>query len=560
MRDKKRHPFSFFLLPFLILLGACSQEKGNSLPASENKGVVVSISPIASQIGIDVLKEGGNAVDAAVATGLALGVVEQYYSGIGGGGFIVIRLTDGSVLTIDGREKAPISSTRDMYVKNGIVHSELSQRGPLAVAVPGLLAAYDKALRLAGTKSLSELIGPSIKLARDGFIVDNYYVSNYREAMDGPPLKAGDKLIQSDLAETYQHIAEGGVDFFYRGDFARQLVKYMEENGGLITYRDMINYRAIVRQPVIGRYRNYEIIGMGPPSSGGIHLVQILNMIEAAGILENQSFWNAENVFYLSRFMAKAFEDRSNYLGDSDFYPVPVDRLISKGYADSSASTILGWKHVDTYQQIDEVNLEPEHTTNFSVIDREGNAVAVNQTVNLLYGAKITIPGTGVVLNSEMDDFSASPGVSNYFGLVGSEANAIEPGKRPLSNMSPTIVVSLDENRPILILGGAGGPRIITAVLQVIVNYLDLNMSLSYSLGHPRFHHQFKPEILFVEDTTQEAMWRGQKSLGQRVTVREYIGKVQAIGWNKKKQEYEGVSDPRFRDGSVTPVTSYLVR
>jgi len=557
-----KHCYKTLLFPLFVFLfflfEGCLKEKG----------VVVSMHPIASQMGINVLKEGGNAVDAAVATGLALGVVEQYYSGIGGGGFIVIRMADGTVMTIDGREKAPIAATRDMYLKNGEVNSELSQRGPLAVAVPGLLAAYEKALKLAGTKTLSELISPSIDVARNGFYLDDYYISNYKEAMvglfkdpassniyvrsDGSPLKAGDKLIQSDLANTYQQIADEGIDYFYQGNFAQRLADYMIENGGLITYQDMISYQAEVREPVVGRYGNYDIIGMGPPSSGGVFILQILNMIEASGILEGKSSWSTESVFFVSRFMAKAFEDRSEHLGDRDFYPVPISLLTSKAYADSVVSRIMEREQSYNFRHEDLVTLEPEHTTNFSVIDQWGNAVAVNQTLNLLYGAKVTIPGTGVVLNSEMDDFSALPGSPNYFGLVGSEANAIEPGKRPLSSMSPTIIVSKKENRPMMILGGSGGPRILTAVLQIVVNYLDLNMSLSYALRHPRFHHQFKPDILFVEDSTQESMWSGQKKLGKSVTLRKEIGKVQAIGWSEEKQGYVGVSDPRLREGVVT--------
>ena len=560
MNYRKRLWSLLFFVAVVIVFGGCSQEVGNS--ASGNNGMVVSVHPTASEIGLNVLKEGGNAVDAAVATGLALGVVDQYHSGIGGGGFLVIRLANGTVYTIDGREKAPAAATREMYIEDGKFNPDLSQKGPLAVAVPGLLAAYDKALELGGSKPLSELISPSIDLASHGFELDDYYISDYLETIvelrkdpasreiyfhsDGSPLRSGDTLKQRDLAKTYRGIAQGGIDYFYHGDFAQDLTNYMVKSGGLITVEDMANYTAVVRDPVIGQYRDYEIIGMGPPSSGGIHLVQILNMIEASGILKGKSSWDEESIFYTSRFMAKAFEDRSEFLGDSDFYPVPISRLTSKAYAESSLSVVMeGEQGIGQFY----VGMEPGHTANFCVIDQWGNAVAVNQTVNLYYGAKVTVPGTGVILNSEMDDFSAFPGVPNHYGLIGSEANAIEPGKRPLSSMSPTVIVN--EGKPVMILGGAGGGRIITAVLQVFVNFFDLNMDLPEALGFPRFHHQFKPETLFMEKTAPESMRVEQEQRGQNVVLKEALGKVQAITWGGKERVYVGASDPRFRGGAA---------
>lgn len=553
------HRKPFILFPFLIallgFLGGCTQQKSHS-------SVVVSVHPIASEIGLDVLKEGGNAVDAAVATGLALGVVNQYNSGLGGGGFLVIRIADGTVYTIDGREKAPARATRDMYIRDGEVDQNLSRQGPLAVAVPGLLAAYVKALELAGTRSLRGLIGPSIQVAENGFELDERYTSHVLGAAeelkndaasreiyfhrDGSPLKTGDLFRQRDLGETYRRIAEEGIDYFYCGDFARELANYMAENGGLITFEDMAGYEAVVREPVVSQYRDYEILGMGPPSSGAVHVAQILNMIETSGVLDGKSSWDDESIFLVSRFMAKAFEDRADYLGDMDFYPVPVSRLISPSYADSAVLEIMELERVANRDIVG--SLEAGHTTNFCVIDSRGNAVSVNQTVNFTYGAKVTVPGTGVILNSEMDDFSAQPGVPNYFGLVGSEANAIEPGKRPLSSMSPTIVVQ--NGTPVLILGGAGGPRIITAVLQVMVNYLDLKMGLAEALRHPRFHHQFKPHILYTEEMMDHSFRMGQEKRGQEIALRETIGKVQAIAWSDKHNSYIGASDPRSgRDG-----------
>ncbi|MEE9167969.1 MAG: gamma-glutamyltransferase [Candidatus Neomarinimicrobiota bacterium] len=556
MNVNKSFIFHLVFIVLLGLLGGCSQKKGN-------RGVVVSVHPIASQIGLEVLKEGGNAVDAAVATGLALGVVNQFSSGIGGGGFMVIRTVDGTIYAVDGREKAPAAATRDMYVEDGEVNTALSRNGPLAVAVPGILAAYEKALELAGTQPLSELIRPSVQVAENGFLLDTSYVSHYRGTIeelrkdpassatyfhpDGSPLKEGDIFNQRDLAETYRRIGEEGTDYFYRGDFARKLAAYMAENGGLLTFSDMASYEAVAREPVISRYRNFEIIGMGPPNSGGVHLAQLLNMTEISGILDGRSPWDEKSIFFVSRFMAKAFEDRAEHLGDIDFYPVPIAQLTSRSYADSVVSEIMVQEQLAGGHLVG--SLEAGHTTNFCVIDPWGNAVAVNQTVNLTYGAKVTVPGTGVVLNCEMDDFSARPGVPNYFGLLGSEANAIEPGKRPLSSMSPTIVVNGD--RPVMILGGAGGPRIITAILQVMINYLDFKMSLAQALGHPRFHHQFIPETLFMEEMMVHPFREGQEQRGQKVALRKSLGRIQAIAWSEEEKEYVGVSDPRSGNGSV---------
>ncbi len=530
----------------------------------EDIGTVVSAHPIATEIGMEVLRDGGNAVDAAVAVGFAMGVVDQFHSGIGGGGFIVIRMADGTIHTIDGRETAPAAATRDMYLRDGEFDPSLSQEGVLAVGVPGIVAAYEEALDLVGTKALAEVIQPSILVARDGFKLDKPYANVIQETAeklktdpasaaiylhkDGSPLAAGEILRQPDLAATYKKIAAGGADYFYRGEFAEQLADYMKANDGLITAADMAGYTVRHREPVVGSYRDYEVIGMAPPSSGGVHVLQILNMLEASGVLEGKSGWDSESVYLTARFMSQAFEDRSLHLGDGDFYNVPVDLLASQAYADSVVKVIMS-ENTATVPQTGATRFEwsPGSTTNFCVVDKWGNTVAVNQTVNLWFGSKLTLPGTGVVLNDEMDDFSAQPGMPNAFGLIGGEANSIAPGKRPLSSMSPTIVVK--DGKPVLLLGGAGGSRIITAVLQVIVNVVDFGMTIEKALEHPRFHHQFKPNILFTESGFPESLSDNQNSGSYEVVESGYLGRVQAIGWNEKAQRYEAGPDPRFRLG-----------
>ncbi|MEE2876474.1 MAG: gamma-glutamyltransferase [Candidatus Neomarinimicrobiota bacterium] len=526
-------------------------------------GVVSSVHPLASEVGIEVLKSGGNAVDAAIATGLALGVVDQANCGLGGGAFIVIRLADGTVHTIDGREMAPARAHRDMYIRDGKADPDLSQRGPLAVGVPGVPAAYMKALELGGTISLEELIKPATAIARDGFILDDAYVNRYKEATerlrkdpssatvyfhkDGSELEVGELFVQPLLAETYEKFGAAGFSYFYRGEFAQKVDQFMLESGGLITKEDMANYKVVERDPITGSYKGYEIYGMGPPSSGGVHLVQILNMIEASGTLDGKSRWDEESVFLTSKFMDKAFKDRAEHLGDADFYPVPVEKLISKSYAQSLVEKVMDVASVGPLDERFALDYGPGHTTNFAVIDKWGNAIAINHTVNLTYGAQVTVPGTGVALNSEMDDFSAQPGVPNAFGLIGAEANAIAPGKRPLSSMSPTIVVK--DGKSVLILGGAGGPRIITAVLHTVLGVLDFELSVGEALSLPRFHHQHRPEALFVESHMPESQKKAMKARGYRVLERDGLGTVRAISWSEKHQAYVGAADPRTRNG-----------
>lgn len=558
--------FILFLCATAVSLSCSAGRRAADIDfKSEPPGLVVSSHPEASRAGSEVLMRGGNAVDAAVAIGLALGVVDQFNSGLGGGGFLLLRLADGRILAIDGREKAPAAASRDMFIREGRYEPGLSRVGPLAVGVPGILAAYETALELAGSLSLRELVEPALELSEQGFLLDSYWLSRYGEAIealrqdpssrrvyfhaDGSSLREGDLFRQPDLAETCRRIGEGGSEYFYRGDFAQRLASYMTAKGGLITLADMRGYQAVVREPVVGTYRDYTVFGMPPPSSGGVHVLQILNMLEASGILEGRSAWDRDSILRTSQLMSRAFEDRACHLGDSDFYPVPLERLTSKAYAEEIAASSVNTGPAAGPHDERKLHGDGGHTTSFIVLDGVGNVVAVNQTVNLNYGASITLPGTGVILNNEMDDFSAQPGVPNAFGLVGSEANAIEPGKRPLSSMSPTIVVR--ESRPIMALGGAGGPAIITAVLQVIVNVLDLEMALPQAVSHPRFHNQYLPSLLFTEQGCPIARGSGGEIKGLEIVVRDHIGTVNAIAWSEKESGYVGVSDPRVRGSSA---------
>jgi len=561
-RARSRHPRVLFWALAALLAGACSpRTRSPASAAAGTSGVVVSSHPDASEIGLSVLVSGGNAVDAAVAAGLAVGVVDPFNSGIGGGAFLVVRRSDGTVFTVDGRETAPAAATRDMYVENGEVVSGRSREGPLAVGTPGLLAAYVKALDLAGSRPLAELIDPSIRLAETGRILDAYEYDRYLRSLDalrrdpaaarvylapdGSPWNQGDRLRQPDLASTYRKIARGGTEYFYRGEFAHRLASYMEANQGLLSLEDMEGYQAVVRPPITGSYRGNRVCAMPLPSSGGILLVGMLNMLEVSGILEGRTGWDAASLDTLSRFLARAFADRAALLGDSDHHPVPVERLLSRTYAESCVREALATPRAGTARPAPAEAPPGGHTTNIATVDRWGNAVCINQTINLSYGARIIVPGTGVLLNNEMDDFSARPGVPNAFGLVGGEANAVAPGKRPLSSMCPVVVVR--DHRPVLVLGGAGGPMIISAVLLTLVDVVDFHRSLPEALRAPRFHHQYLPDTLFVEPGTP-FLWRlGLRARGRQISRRDPIGIVNAIAWDPSLGAYLGAADPRGR-------------
>lgn len=513
MLSRRVYTFLISILLFvslsLVVLSASADKK---LPARGQKGMVSTSHPLASETGIKILKQGGNAIDAAVAIAFVLGVVEQYSSGIGGGSLVMIRLADSSeVLAVDARETAPLKSTRDMYLRDGEAVPDLSRTGVLAGGVPGTVAGLELILKKYGTMSLAEIMEPAIHYAENGFELTQRHVNaikSSREKLEKFPTSAkiyfsGDQLpevgallVQHDLAVTLKTIASNGSHAFYKGEIAKKIVKFMEQNGGLITATDLASYQAKLRNPVYGTYRGYDVYSMPPPSSGGIHVIQILNILEGYDFRGTERY-SAEFTHLLAEAMKLAFADRAHFLGDSDFVDVPVAGLISKPYAEEQRSKINTDQVLELESHGNPVPYESENTTHFSVLDQDGNAVSITQTVNTSFGSGMIIEGTGIILNNEMDDFSAQPGVPNIYGLVGAEANSIAPQKRPLSSMSPTLLVKDDQT--FMVIGSPGGPRIITTVVQSIINVIDYGMDIQAAVDAPRIHHQWKPNKLRIE-------------------------------------------------------------
>lgn len=529
---------------------------------ADERCVVASVHPLATDAGLNAFRSGGNAVDAAIATALTLGVVDNHNSGLGGGCFILIRQPDGKILAIDGREKAPAAATRDMYLVDGKANSRLSTTGPLAVAVPGALAAYAHALEKCGQKSLADLALPAATIAECGFPLDRIYAGKLkamakvlakfpgsRAALlkpNGRPYREGECLRQPDLARSYRAIARGGTDWFYHGEFAQKVGDWMAANGGILTAEDFAAYRPIEREPLVTTYRDWKIIGFPPPSSGGIHVAQILNILEPFDVAAEMKSDATRGHHLLVEAMKLAFADRAYWLGDADFVGVPRG-LIDEGYAAELAKRIDLAKvsEVPTHGEppAHQDDIFGKHTTHITAVDTSGYWVAITATVNTGFGSKVIVPGTGIILNDEMDDFSSQPGVPNAFGLVGAENNAIEPGKRPLSSMSPTIV--LDQNdQPVLTVGAAGGPKIITQVLLALIRTLDLGDDLSLAIAAPRIHHQWQPDSILIEEAVPEAIVEGLQGLGHKVEMIDTSGVAQGI-WLNAAGELEGVHDPR---------------
>ncbi len=475
---------------------------------------MASRSPIASEAGAEVMRAGGNAIDAAVATGFALAVTYPAAGNLGGGGFLLIRTADGEVVANDHREKAPLAATHDMYLDDeGEVVQGLSTASPLAVGVPGTVDGLLEALARYGTISRREAIAPALRLARDGFSLPHdlaRQLGSRRDAFaqhpatlaafskpDGEPLVAGDLFKQPELAATLERIAEDGRDGFYGGETARLLVQEMEASGGLVTRGDLAAYRSVWREPVRGTYRGHEIVSMPPPSSGGVLLVQMLNMLEPAD-LGGLGFGSAATIHRMIEAERRAYADRAVHLGDPDFHDVPTGLLTGKAYA---LGRFADFDREAASRSDDisagEVPAESAETTHVSVMDAAGNAVAYTTTLNFSFGARMVVTGAGFLLNNEMDDFSARPFTPNAYGLIGGKANAIAPGKRMLSSMTPTIVMK--EGEPWLVTGSPGGSTIITTVLQVIVNAIDHGMDLGDAVAAPRFHHQWQPDRVIVE-------------------------------------------------------------
>ncbi|MCA9126533.1 MAG: gamma-glutamyltransferase [Planctomycetales bacterium] len=487
--------------------------------AQGKRGVVATVHPLASQAAIAAFERGGNAIDAAVAASLMLSVVDGHNSGIGGGCLALIRNSTGQVIAIDGREKAPQSGTPEMFFRNGKPDPDLSREGPLAAGVPGLLAALDALRKEFGRLPWQDALNQAALVAEKGFVLtDDYagrldsvasslahYPSSAKILLNkaGQPWKTGDVLRQTDLAKTLRFISEQGVDWFYRGPFAQMTEKMMQDSGGQLRVTDFEKYNVVLREPVSSTYRGKTVLGCPPPSSGGIHVAQMLGML--VGFDVHQIFQNnrVQGLHLLLEVMKRAMADRAHWLGDADFTAVPKS-LLDADYLRMRASSI-DLMHAT---KVESFGIPPRadrdlfgaggHTTHLTTADSEGNLVALTQTINTTFGCKMIVPGTGVVLNNEMDDFSIAPGVRNAFGLVGSKANVIEPEKRPLSSMSPTIVLN-EEGQPVLSCGAAGGPKIITSVLQVLVGVLDLGLTIDQAIAAPRVHHQWSPDSATCE-------------------------------------------------------------
>ena len=548
-------------------LAANRYDSSNAIfhPVYGKNGMVASEQGLATQVGLDILKQGGNAIDAAVAVGFALAVVLPNAGNIGGGGFMVLHDDKtGKGVAIDFREIAPAKASRDMYLDNqGNVIDGKSLFTHDASGVPGTVAGMEYALKKWGTMPLSKVLEPAIKLADKGFIVSDVLAQTLKEEKstlgkwssskaiffkNGEPLKSGDLLVQKDLAKSLRLIAKQGAKAFYQGEIATKIAKEMQSHGGTMALEDLKAYKVVERQPIIGDYRGYKVVTMPPPSSGGVHLIEILNMLEHYPIKED-GVNSAKNIHHMAESMKLAYADRSEYLGDPDFVKIPVTGLTSKAYANERVKTIDDNKArlSSTIKPGKPQPYESDQTTHFSVMDKAGNAVAVTYTLNLNFGSGIVAEGTGILLNNEMDDFSVKPGVPNAFGLVGGTANAIEAKKRPLSSMTPTIVMK--NNKPWLVTGSPGGARIITTVLQSVVNTIDHEMNPAEAIITPRVHHQWLPDELRVEEGISPDTIKLLQDKGHKVVTKAPMGRIQII--QADGSGFYGYSDPRNPDGKT---------
>ena len=549
---------NLFLALFLISIPSQSIASYAQSDISSD-GVVVTQHYLATEIGENILAQGGNAYDAAIAVGFALAVVLPRAGNIGGGGFMVIYDEDSNdTYAIDYREKAPAASFRDMYLdENGEFDILKSTFGYNAIGVPGTVHGFWSVHQRFGSLPWADLIHPAIILAERGFVMSDYMaqtLNNYSEKMsyydetrniflrNYPNLKDS-RLIQNDLAKTLKRIQKDGLNGFYSGETALLIAADMKENDGLITEQDLLDYRSIWRDPIKGTYRGKTIVTMPPPSSGGIHLIQMLNILEnfELGSYEHNSY---QYVSLLSETMKYAYADRSEYLGDPDFFEVPISKITAKEYAKITSASIeeLGVLPSSKINPGMYINPESNETTHFSIADKFGNVISNTYTINSAFGSGVTIKGTGILMNNEMDDFSGQPGVPNQFGLLGGIANEIEPAKRPLSSMTPTIV--FDNGDPFLAIGSPGGSRIITAVLQIILNVIDFEQSLEEATDSKRVHHQWYPDDIDIEETYNQI--NELMDLGYRIDIIDTATCTQSIMIDDG--EFIGVSDLRRPD------------
>lgn len=571
---KLKHVLNFFFLGWFIFFnqipcfaqqGGIYSQKDIFHPVVAKNGMVATQEARATQIAVEILKKGGNAIDALVAASFALAVTLPRAGNIGGGGFMLVHSgKTGRTEAIDYREMAPLAAKFDMYISGeGDVDEELSQSSHKSVGVPGSVAGLAYALENYGTLTLKEVIAPAILLAEEGIIVNKdieYTLTKGKKRLqrwpetakiyykpDGSVYKVGERMVFKDLAWSFRQISEHGAEAFYEGAIAEKIVADMKKHGGPITLEDLKKYHVAVREPVRGTYRGYEVIGMPPPSSGGIHIIQMLNILEEfpLGYLGPNS---SESIHFLAEAMKLAFADRSKYLGDPDWWNVPISGLISKDYAAEQRVKISRYRDKPSKKiQPESPNpYESNETTHISIMDQFGNIVSNTTTLNFSFGSGIVVPGTGILLNDEMDNFAAKPGTPNAYGLLGGEANAIQPTKRPLSSMAPMIL--LKEGKPFMAIGSPGGPRLINAILQVIINVIDHKMNIAEATNARRVHHQWKPDKLRVEDGFNPDTLRLLAERGHHIDISKSMGSTQSV--LRTKKGFHGASDPR-RPGAL---------
>ena len=564
---------SRWMLPLLVAAVACQAGEAPS-PADatapepglrSREGMVSSTNIIASEVGAQVLAEGGNAVDAAIATGFALAVVHPSAGNIGGGGFMVIRSPDGNATAIDFREKAPLTAHPEMFTEDGEYSSRIHHNSHIAVGVPGTVAGFVLAHeRHGGGTAWAELVEPAVGLAGDGFELspalarslasvltrmEPYPASVAQFSKDGVPYEEGELFRQPDLARTLARIRDEGRDGFYTGEVARLLAEEMERGGGLITEEDLARYEARERSPIRGTYRGYELVSMPPPSSGGTAIVQMLNILEGFD-MASLGHNSAAYVHHLTEAMRLAYRDRARFLADTDFADVPLDRLTSKAYADELRGGISGERagHSEP-SQLAMADESPE-TTHYSVVDGDGMAVSVTYTLEQGYGSKITVPGAGFLLNNEMGDFNAKPGLTNERGLIGTEPNLARPEQRMLSSMSPSVLSR--DGALVAVIGTPGGRTIINTVLQLVLNIVDHGMTVEEAVAAPRIHHQWLPNAVRIEEggiSADDAA--ALEAMGHEVQVRGSQGRASSIGVDPETGEFVGAPDPRSPDGGA---------
>ena len=550
-----------------LLLVSSSFSEGGRTPLRVKNGIVTSASKLASEAGVEALKAGGNAVDAAVATAFALAVTWPSAGNIGGGGFMVYHGDDGHATTFDFREKAPLAATERMYLSlDGNVVDNSNHIGPLAVGVPGTVAGLWKAHQELGSLPWADLVAPAVKLARDGISINYSLYTGFARSKprfdqypssaakffkaDGSLYELGETWRQPNLAHTLELIQNNGADGFYKGENAERLAGFMADIGGIITEEDLLKYESQEREPVRGTYRGYDIVSMPPPSSGGVVLVEMLNILEGFD-LADMGHNSADYLHVLTETMRRAYADRAEHLGDPDFNEgMPLQRLMDKDYAATLRASI-DMDEASESRPADFAQIyESEETTHFSIVDKEGNMVSMTYTLEFGYGSGIVVEGGGYLLNNEMGDFNAVPGVTTSRGLIGTAPNLVEPEKRPLSSMTPTIVAK--DGKPIFTAGSPGGKTIINTTMQVIVNVIDHEMNIAQSVEAGRIHHQWLPDVTSIEaGSLSPDTVRLYEEKGHRVTERGGQGAAMAVYHDRENGLFEGAADSRRGDGAA---------